>query len=130
METPKTISVELEVQKKGRTAIVTFNSPNLRRPFLETLWQVMIDLENDDEIGAIIFTGRKNVFMTGADLKEILALTEANAAVRFLGLPHLLVTMFCQSSKVLIAAINGYCLGGGLEFALACDLRIAVHEVI
>jgi enoyl-CoA hydratase len=129
MENLESKFTELSVERKDGAAVVTFEAATLRRPFLKELWQAMQLLESDPEIRILIFTGRKNIFMTGADLKEIRALKTKAAARQFLVLPHSLVRKFCCSKKILIAAINGYCLGGGLELALACDIRIASREV-
>jgi enoyl-CoA hydratase len=126
---PDTACAEVSVETRGSTAVVTFQSPSLGRSFQQDLWHIMNGLESDPDITVIVFTGRKSVFMTGADLGEIAALNDRRSAIEFLELPHLIVAQFCESTKILIAAINGYCLGGGLELALACDIRVAVDQV-
>ena len=121
--------VEVSVSRKDGVAVVTFESPVLGHSLLYTIGRTIIALDSDAEIRAIVLTGRKNVFITGADLKEVVQLTDRGLAADFLSVPKLIANRIFNSSKVLIAAINGYCLGGGLEVALLCDLRVAVDEV-
>jgi enoyl-CoA hydratase len=117
------------VEIQGSIATVVFSSPSLRRALQEDLWQTMDALETNPDVTVVVFTGRRNVFMTGADLGEILALKDRLSAAEYLDLPHAIVAQFCRSKKILIAAINGHCLGGGLELALACDFRLATDHV-
>jgi len=113
----------------GRIATVTLAYTTMSRAFLAWLSQVLDVLEQDTAIEAVIFTGVKSVFMTGADLPEVRALREDRDALDFLRLPHQLMSRVFRLEKVSIAAINGYCLGGGLELALACDFRIAAEDL-
>jgi enoyl-CoA hydratase len=120
--------MQVSITRKNRIATITFESGVLNRSFREDLWQAFTHLEQDPQTGAIIVTGRKNLFMAGADLKEVTALQGEEDVAAFLGLAHRLVHKFCESPIPVVAAINGYCLGGGLELALACDLRFAVSD--
>ena len=74
MPRPGTPVTELSVEIQGSIATVVFASPSLRRTFQEDLWRTMDALEANPDIAVVVFTGRRNVFMTGADLGEILAL--------------------------------------------------------
>lgn len=129
MLTARGVLNEVSVATKDRIAIVTFEAASLGRALQSDLSREMSDLESDSNIDVIIFTGRKSVFLTGADLREVKPLNDQRSASAFLELPHAIVRQFSDSSKILIAAINGYCLGGGLELALACDIRLVVDEV-
>jgi len=120
---------DLSIIRRNGIATITLEATKLRHSLVYGLWRTLCELEGDPEIRALIVTGRKNVFLTGADLKEVTDLGDGRTASEFLTIPRLLIGRIYHSQKVVIAAINGYCLGGGLELALACDLRIAVDEV-
>jgi enoyl-CoA hydratase len=120
--------MEVSITRNGRIATLTFESGSMHRRLREDLWESILLVDDDPDVDAVIVTGRRNVFLAGADLKEVLALDSEAAVADFLELPHRLVDKFCHSKKLLIAAINGYCLGGGLELALSCDIRFAVSD--
>ena len=117
------------VEKDEATAVITFDQFVLKLELLTSLALAIYQLEEDPEVKAIILTGQRNLFLSGADLKEFEALTSANIARKFIQIPGAMMEQIYYCSKVTIAAINGYCLGGGLELALACDFRICVDRV-
>jgi enoyl-CoA hydratase len=77
----------------------------------------------------LIITGNKNLFSAGADLNEIAGLS-ASKAFEFAQLGQDLMGAIEEFSAPVVAAIEGYCMGGGLDLALACDCRIAAPNAI
>ena len=120
----KTVSVDNGV------AVVTFNRPQvmnaLNIQLREEIMALCTDLDSDPGVSVIVFTGAGDkAFCAGADLKERgkRSTEELYAERRFFRSKW--VSAIAGIAKPTIAAINGYCLGGGLEVALQCDLRIA-----
>ncbi len=96
---------------------------------LEALNKVVDELIQQADITAIIFTGTQDAFASGANIRELAQLTPATAK-EFALRGQRLFQKIADASQLTIAAINGYCMGGGLDLALACDLRCASHDAI
>src|ERR1044071_4285730 len=116
------------VDVAGTIAIVRFNRPKSRNPLsistLKQLDKTISSLTARADLQAIIFTGAEDVFASGADIRE-LAQLNATSARQFSRSGQRLFQTIADARQITIAAINGYCFGGGLDLALACDLRIA-----
>jgi enoyl-CoA hydratase len=118
----------LLVERRGRVAIVTINRPEKRNALniqtREEGAQVLEELRDDESVGVVIFTGAGDkAFIAGADIAEFAGRTALTQREVMLG--RSLFTAIDSFPKPVIAMVNGYCLGGGCELALACDLRIA-----
>jgi enoyl-CoA hydratase len=119
----------LLLDRDGAVALVTVNRPKvlnaLDRKTLDELRQMALDLQGDDEVRAVVITGAgEKSFVAGADINELAAQSPASA--RELALAGQQVfELIANLGKPVIAAINGYALGGGCELALACTLRLA-----
>ncbi len=117
----------IKAEKKKEIGIILFNRPEamniLDTKMLQELGDFLTELENDEQIRAIIITGGKN-FCAGANIKELKE-KHPEEAEAFSRLGHKVCNQLENMEKPLIAAINGYALGGGCELALACDIRIA-----
>ena len=116
------------VETHNAFAVLRINRPAERNSLsittLEELDTTVSSLLARTDINAIIFTGTNDVFASGADIRELRALTPATAG-EFAKLGQRLFQKIADAKQLSIAAINGYCMGGGLDLALACDLRFA-----
>lgn len=119
------------LEKDGRVAIVTINRPNalnaLNSETLKELDIVVDTLANDDEILAVILTGAGKAFVAGADITEMKDLNTAQGR-RFGILGNKVFRKLETLEKPVIAAVNGFALGGGCEISMACDIRIASQK--
>lgn len=120
----------LEKMDKGRIGLISLNRPEARNAInpqmRNELSGLITELEEDVDVRAIIITGNSKVFAAGAD---IAAMVDKGCLEQFrrVSLWDLTFKME-QSRKPIIAAIAGFCLGGGCELAMACDIRIAASS--
>lgn len=114
-------------EKEENIAIITFNRPEamnaLNNQTRAEFRAAIDDVASDDEVKVLILTGSGKAFVAGSDIKEFNATTPFAAHnIRRLG------EMVEQLEKPVIAAVNGFCLGGGNEIAMACDIIIASEK--
>jgi len=118
----------IKVEHKGNIAILKFNRPDVlnalnTETLIETLDAVK-ELEKNPEAWILILTGAGRAFVAGADISELGSKTPEDAR-RYSELGHTFLNTIQHMDKPVIAAVNGYALGGGTEIALGCDIRIA-----
>jgi enoyl-CoA hydratase len=116
------------VDRRDRVAIITINRPEKRNALnIQTRAEgaaVLDELRADDSVRVVIITGAGDkAFVAGADIAEFAQRTALNQ--REVMLERSLFNAIDSFPKPIIAMVNGYCLGGGCEVALACDIRIA-----
>ncbi|MFC1499907.1 enoyl-CoA hydratase/isomerase family protein [Candidatus Zixiibacteriota bacterium] len=124
-----TPDAEVQVERDGYVACVTINRPSVMNALststLDELEKVIDSLGGDEEIRAVIITGGgEKAFVAGADITEIRELDRASGEA-FARRGQDLFRKIEMMPKVVIAAVNGFALGGGCELAMACDIRVA-----
>ena len=97
---------------------------------LKELELVLNELEADEYVRVVIVTGTGRFFCAGADMHELAHLTTVHSGSKFAVLGQSLFNRIERSEKPVIAAINGTCVGGGLELILACHIRVAAIGVM
>ena len=116
----------LLVSRQGRVGIAQLNRPQalnaLNGALMDELVSVLQAFDADESIGCIVVTGSEKAFAAGADIKQM-----ANATVvDMMGSPFIgYWDAVQQIAKPVVAAVSGYCLGGGCELAMICDLIVA-----
>lgn len=114
------------VEIRGKVGLVTLNRPQALNALNEALIAELNDalggFESNPEIGCTVITGSERAFAAGADVKEMAEKTYVESYLgRFLDG----WTRIAETRKPVIAAVSGFCLGGGLELAMMCDFIIA-----
>ncbi len=122
----------LKIEIEDRIALVTIDQPEvlnaLNQTTMEELEEAFLKRLTEDDVGAVILTGAgEKAFVAGADIKELVQLGPLEARLMSRQ-GHGLLEAIENFLKPVIAAINGFCLGGGCELALACHIRIAAES--
>jgi enoyl-CoA hydratase len=124
---------ELTAFTNDGALVVRFTRPEMRNPLSIAVLLQLNDIVDhcliEKDVIALIFTGTADVFASGADLREIAAVTPEGAR-EFAHRGQDLMTKIAALPQLTIAAVNGFCFGGALDMALACDERIASPNAV
>ncbi|HYO63641.1 MAG TPA: enoyl-CoA hydratase/isomerase family protein [Pyrinomonadaceae bacterium] len=121
------------VETRYPVAVVRLNRPARRNPLsaavLEELETIVAELCAREDVCAVVFTGSGEAFASGADIREVGALAP-ESALEFARRGQRLMNLIDDAPLLTVAAVNGYCMGGALDLALACDLRVASPSAV
>ncbi len=113
-------------ERRGKVGLVFLNRPKalnaLNHTLMVELMDTLAEFDRDIEIGAMVITGNEQAFAAGADIKEMIAASAVEMLVRD---PIAPFDRIQSIHKPVIAAVSGWCLGGGNELAMSCDMIVA-----
>jgi len=128
-----------EIEKRGHTATLWLNRPEKRNAMGPAFWNelpnAVRELEADAGVRAVVIAGRGPAFSVGLDLKAMSGMLFSEPETKFSLLDEIArlqgsISSVANCTKPIIAAIHGYCLGGGIDLATACDVRYAARDAI
>lgn len=123
----------LQLEIADKIAVLSLNNPpgnSLKMPLLQELDKMLDELNQNADVKVIIITGAGKMFASGADIDEISKLTSKELAKEMSAFGQKVFLKLENGPKPVIAAINGFCLGGGLELAMSCHMRIASDRAL
>lgn len=123
----------LSVAQHGDILLLALESddgfPRLERKILTEIEAEIVKLSAECELACAVITGTERAFAVGAEISELANLTPASA-FEFARYGQSVMRAVANSPKPIVAAIRGYCIGGGLDLALACHARIASRDAV
>jgi enoyl-CoA hydratase len=121
------------LEKIGAVGVVRMNRPKAFNSFTSQMFDeielIIKQIENDHDLLCIVLTGEGKHFCAGIDI-SLLAQTSSEWSLRNVNPLHARLTRWENMTCPTIAAINGACMGGGLEYALTCDIRVAAADAV
>ena len=119
-------NILVSVLEKSSIMMIQLNRPKQLNALSDGLYKEVLEsialADKDPHVKCIVLTGSEKAFAAGADIKEMKDMTFSTA---YMSNMHLERQSLSLSRKPVIAAVNGYCLGGGCELAMMCDIMIA-----
>ena len=128
--------VKAWLDEDGSTLQIQFNNPDRHNALSMDMWEAVVPLlsaaENDDRIRLVVFSGAgEKAFVSGADITQFEDLRAAQEAVaRYESVAEQALMGIYNFSKPTLASIKGYCIGGGVNVAMSCDIRIASSDAV
>ncbi|MFZ4378758.1 MAG: enoyl-CoA hydratase [Polynucleobacter sp.] len=128
--------VKVWLDEDGSTLQIQFNNPDRHNALSVDMWEAVAPLlntaESDDRIRLVVFTGAgEKAFVSGADITQFEDLRAAQEAVsRYEQMAEQALMGIYNFSKPTLACIQGYCIGGGVNVAMSCDIRIASTDSV
>ena len=132
--TTATLTERIIARKEGAVGWLIFNNPERRNAVSVDMWEaiprVLADYESDPQIRVIVLAGAGDkAFVSGADISQFeKERSSADAVQRYEELAEGAAAKLAGCDKPLVAMIRGYCLGGGMNIAVLCDIRIASDD--
>ena len=135
MTAPQQISLRMNERPQGRVAIVAIDNQrrlnSMNSPLMAEFVAVMAKLGEDESLRAVVLTGAGDkAFIGGADIKEMGAIDSPEGGRAFIRRVHACCHAVRMCPVPVIARINGFALGAGMEMVAACDMRVAVDTAL